>query len=238
MNADFPRILTLLRKERGISQKQAATALGISQALLSHYEKGIRECGLDFLVRTADFYGVSCDYLLGRSPERTGAQLTVEDIPEAEQGKENTLKGSILPTLNKKLLFNAMNIVFDLLQTAGDKELTASLSGFLNLAVYRVFRVLYAVNGKNEQALFTVSPALSRAKAMAAMTLLEAEASLRAADIRSVRPEAYEKLYISSETLNRDYPLFTSSLLNLIRNSETAIARHTGDGNSKEVPRR
>lgn len=72
MNTDFPRILTLLRKERGISQKQAAAELGISQALLSHYEKGIRECGLDFVVRTADFYGVSCDYLLGRSPERTG----------------------------------------------------------------------------------------------------------------------------------------------------------------------
>ena len=65
MNADFPRILTLLRKEKGISQKAAASDLGISQALLSHYEKGIRECGLDFLVRTADYYGVSCDYLLG-----------------------------------------------------------------------------------------------------------------------------------------------------------------------------
>ena len=84
MNTDFPRILTLLRKERGISQKQAAAELGISQALLSHYEKGIRECGLDFVVRTADFYGVSCDYLLGRSPERTGAQITVEDIPEPD----------------------------------------------------------------------------------------------------------------------------------------------------------
>lgn len=64
-NTDFPRVLTLLRKERNISQKQAAAELGISQALLSHYEKGIRECGLDFLIRCANFYGVSCDYLLG-----------------------------------------------------------------------------------------------------------------------------------------------------------------------------
>ncbi len=47
-NNDFPRLLTLLRKERGLSQKQAATDLKVSQALLSHYEKGIRECGLDF----------------------------------------------------------------------------------------------------------------------------------------------------------------------------------------------
>ena len=53
MNAEFPRLITLLRKEKGISQKQAAAELGISQALLSHYEKGVRECGLDFLIRCA-----------------------------------------------------------------------------------------------------------------------------------------------------------------------------------------
>ena len=70
VNANFPRIISLLRKEAHISQKQAAAELGISQALLSHYEKGIRECGLDFVVRVADYYSVSCDYLLGRSDQR------------------------------------------------------------------------------------------------------------------------------------------------------------------------
>ena len=59
MNAEFPRLITLLRKEKGISQKQAAAELGISQALLSHYEKGVRECGLDFLIRCSRFYHVS-----------------------------------------------------------------------------------------------------------------------------------------------------------------------------------
>ncbi len=49
MNSHFPRIITLLRKERGLSQKSAAEQLGVSQALLSHYEKGIRECGLGLL---------------------------------------------------------------------------------------------------------------------------------------------------------------------------------------------
>ena len=52
---EFNRIIKLLRKERGITQKQAAEDLGVSQALLSHYEKGIRECGLDFVVRVADY---------------------------------------------------------------------------------------------------------------------------------------------------------------------------------------
>ena len=70
MDKNFPIILSELRKEKGISQKEAAARLGISQALLSHYEKGIRECGQSFLIKVADFYGVSCDYLLGRSAER------------------------------------------------------------------------------------------------------------------------------------------------------------------------
>ncbi|MBQ3088062.1 MAG: helix-turn-helix transcriptional regulator [Clostridia bacterium] len=69
MNCDFPKIISDLRKSKGISQKQAAIDLGISQALLSHYEKGIRECGLDFLIKLADYYEVTCDELLGVSRE-------------------------------------------------------------------------------------------------------------------------------------------------------------------------
>ena len=170
MNSDFPRILTLLRKERGISQKEAAGQLNISQALLSHYEKGIRECGLDFVVRAADFYHVSCDYLLSRSPERTGATLSVEDLPEAESsGKGNRMHGSILPTLNKKLIVNSLNVLFDLLQRVDCRELTASVSNFLMLAVYRMFRVVYSVNHKNEPSFFHVPKHLSSPKAIAAM---------------------------------------------------------------------
>ena len=39
--SEFSRIITLLRKEKGITQKQAAEQLGVSQALLSHYEKDV-----------------------------------------------------------------------------------------------------------------------------------------------------------------------------------------------------
>ena len=66
-NTFFSTRLAALRKERGISQKEAAEALGISGALLSHYENGIRECGLSFLTKAAAYYDVSCDYLLGVS---------------------------------------------------------------------------------------------------------------------------------------------------------------------------
>ena len=39
LNAEFARTLSLLRQEKGVSQRAAAAQLGISQALLSHYEK-------------------------------------------------------------------------------------------------------------------------------------------------------------------------------------------------------
>lgn len=72
MEKSFSVTLTELRKEKRLTQKEAAAKLGVSQALLSHYEKGIRECSREFLIKAADFYGVSCDYLLGRTTERTG----------------------------------------------------------------------------------------------------------------------------------------------------------------------
>ena len=72
MNRTFPETLSVLRHERNISQRTAAAALNISQALLSHYENGAREPGLQFVCRACDYYGVTADYLLCRSdsPDR------------------------------------------------------------------------------------------------------------------------------------------------------------------------
>ena len=60
MASDFSRTLALLRREKRISQRTAAGDLQVSQALLSHYENGLREPGLAFVVRAADYFGVSC----------------------------------------------------------------------------------------------------------------------------------------------------------------------------------
>ncbi len=65
----FGDIMASLRREKGVSQRKAAGELGISQALLSHYENGSREPGLPFVCRACDYYGVTADYLLGRVSE-------------------------------------------------------------------------------------------------------------------------------------------------------------------------
>ena len=52
-----------------VGRNQLAADLHISQALLSHYENGAREPGLNFVCRACDYYGVTADYLLGRTEE-------------------------------------------------------------------------------------------------------------------------------------------------------------------------
>ncbi|MBQ4040919.1 MAG: helix-turn-helix transcriptional regulator, partial [Oscillospiraceae bacterium] len=49
MKTDFAEMLSSLRREKGISQKKAAKDLQISQALLSHYENGVREPKFEFV---------------------------------------------------------------------------------------------------------------------------------------------------------------------------------------------
>ena len=83
----FPEMLSKMRRERGVSQKKAATDLGISQALLSHYEKGIRECGLDFVIKCSQYYGVTTDYLLGISDSRNGMSDDFLSSVQADEGK-------------------------------------------------------------------------------------------------------------------------------------------------------
>lgn len=76
----FSRTMAGLRQELGCSQRRVAADLGISQALLSHYENGAREPGLDFIVRACAYYGVSADYLLGRTEIRRGCAERIDDI--------------------------------------------------------------------------------------------------------------------------------------------------------------
>ena len=62
---EFNRIIKLLRKERGITQKQAAEDLGVSQALLSHYEKVIHN-GKRLVKRKSDGFSAGNSAFLSK----------------------------------------------------------------------------------------------------------------------------------------------------------------------------
>ena len=86
MSRSFSETMSVLRKGRGLSQRTAAADLNISQALLSHYENGAREPGLDFVRRACAYYGVSADYLLGISELPVGADAALAALAEISDG--------------------------------------------------------------------------------------------------------------------------------------------------------
>ena len=62
----YPRLKDL-REDNDLMQKEVAAILGIDQRVYSNYEIGKREIPTRFLIKLADFYNTSVDYILGRT---------------------------------------------------------------------------------------------------------------------------------------------------------------------------
>lgn len=93
--------LAKLRKEKGYLQKEVAAYLHVTVATVSNYEKDVHTPDLQTLIKLADFYGVSTDYLLQRTKCKAGvdilnkplsADYTVSDLMNAtlELDRRNT----------------------------------------------------------------------------------------------------------------------------------------------------
>ena len=119
MKLAFHQILSQLRKKQRVSQRKVASDLYISQALLSHYENGIREPGLDFVNRACEYYDVTADFLLGRSC----ACSSLEDEDTAG-------------TANVESLYKLLQTVAGL----EDKALTAGMLQCFSAISYRLLR--------------------------------------------------------------------------------------------------
>ena len=193
MATDFSRTLSLLRQEKGVSQRKAAGELGISQALLSHYENGIREPGLAFVVKACAYYHVSADFLLGRTLNRDGSSIEAEDVYDSS-GEKGSLRGSILATLQKKLVVNTTGVLFELLGKTGDREAITAAGDCLGATLYDLLRRLYRQSGGNED-LFATEAVDFDAGAVDAALLRSRGAYMRALT------EADELPHLSSDAL-------------------------------------
>lgn len=125
MNSNFPSILSKLRHEKHVNQRTAAIALNISQALLSHYENGLREPGLDFIDSACDYYNVSADYLLGRSA--INAPLTADD-------------NSGTMTDFSALLAAALTELYHGINSCGSSEAGEAVTNMLSVFFYSLMR--------------------------------------------------------------------------------------------------
>lgn len=218
MASEFSRTLALLRRERGVSQRTAAGDLGISQALLSHYENGVREPGLSFVVKACDYYHVSADFILGRTLSREGSMLTHEEVlSAAEPG--NILQGSVLATLQSKLISGAAGVLFGLLGKLGDKAAINAAAAYLGSAVYQLYRHFYRCAGANEN-YFSLPAEVCRMGAAEADQKLSELRYVRA--LESQKAEAFPDL--SPEALAADYPGRNQSLTQVLSTADTRLS--------------
>lgn len=75
-----------LRKERGWTMKQLGQRLNLAESTISGYENEIRRPDMDILIRFAELFDVSVDYVLGRSSERkpsASASAKTKEAPAA-----------------------------------------------------------------------------------------------------------------------------------------------------------
>lgn len=217
--SEFSRTLSLLRRERGVSQRTAAGDLGISQALLSHYENGVREPGLSFVVKACDYYNVSADFILGRTLSREGSMLTHEEVLNtAEPG--NILQGSVMATLQSKLLSGAVGVLFGLLGKLGDKAAINAAAAYLGSAVYQLYRHLYKAAGANE-AYFALDPAAcAMGVAGADMKLCE---NRYAQALRNQAAQKAEFPDLSAEAVTAAYPGRCQSLTQVLSTADSRL---------------
>lgn len=76
--SDFGKILKSLRENAGMTQKELARTLCVSKSAISGYEQGTRIPSSVTLIKIADVFHVSADYLCGREQERR--TLVVTDL--------------------------------------------------------------------------------------------------------------------------------------------------------------
>lgn len=150
MNVAFANHLALLRRKCGISQREAAAALQVSQALLSHYEKGIREPGLDFVVRAADYYGVSTDLLLGHRPDGPKPHYRPPRDPEAVLPSQYAREA-------EQTIRDSLDALLDLLARDYDPGVFCYASIYLGEVLYELLRHFFRLSPEYDPALFSLS---------------------------------------------------------------------------------
>jgi transcriptional regulator with XRE-family HTH domain len=215
ISTNFSRSLSFLRQEKGVSQRIAAQDLGVSQALLSHYENGIREPGFSFLLRACNYYNVSSDFLLGRTLSRDGTViLDAESLLDSAKGREDQTISDNLALLSKRLVSNSVDLLFQLLAHTKNEDAIRAACNYLSTAVYTLFRHLYQAEGKNSQDIFSV-PSQKFALSVSKIDMISSEMDY----VESLSAHAKEKGIfpdLSNDALTKQYDSLYQSLLHII----------------------
>jgi len=104
------RRIKTLRDEKGLSQAELASALGVSRMTVNNYENEKRAPDIDFAMNAADYFGVTVEYLTGRTEYRYKDDIvvslekseklfrTMENLPQRES---QAMVSYLIETLEK-----------------------------------------------------------------------------------------------------------------------------------------
>ncbi|AEI45229.1 helix-turn-helix domain-containing protein [Paenibacillus mucilaginosus] len=97
--------IALLREKHGLTQEDLSRKLEISRASLSHYEKNRREPDYETIVRIADHFKVSMDYLMGRTEDpHSVLDPEVRDFVDSLELSDEKIIGTFSLTIDGKKL--------------------------------------------------------------------------------------------------------------------------------------
>ena len=193
-----------LRRKKGWSQKETAAKLGISQALLSHYEKGIRECGLDFLCKASKVFSVSADYLLGLEdknsslpPDSDNIHADLKQFPKLEKSLNDTL--------------NTLSLLYSITARVGNPEICKDFNKIIFSDIYmltRLFEQRYFANENFEKNIASDIADANQINACAAASI-----------IKRMTNENIN-VNLSKERIANEYPTCSKSFNNIISTIE------------------
>lgn len=114
--------IKVLREGKNVSQKELAQAIGVSDVMISLYEQGKKSPSLPTIVKIADYFNVSTDYLLG-------TKAVNNDIPENIMAAARNLLE--LPEENRKLAIDMIKYMSQKGKEAKEKWRYQSMQGMI-----------------------------------------------------------------------------------------------------------
>lgn len=205
MKNEFSKNLYNLRMQRGWSQKETAGNLGISQALLSHYEKGIRECGLDFLIKASEVFNCTTDYLLGISGTPAVTESSDADSISADLKEfPNLIK-------SRDEIQDTVNILYSITARIGNPEICKNFNKYFGNSLYAELRSLEKLYFHKEN--FSGDKDLS---------LINAKRKASTAYYAIIREMQEKNINVNLKTIRikDEYPIRSKAFFNLISHFE------------------
>ncbi|MEG2937549.1 MAG: helix-turn-helix transcriptional regulator [Vagococcus sp.] len=126
-----------LRKEAGLTQVELAKKIGVSDASINKYEKGIMLPKIDKLEKMADLFKVSTDYLTGKSNSRLGYSESWDNLAKKMNSKDTNYNLKPISS-DAELSKKALLLDFEKLNELGRKEALKQIKNLTKISDYKL----------------------------------------------------------------------------------------------------